>query len=262
MVCDYCDKCQESEQIVNIQVQVPSDFYPGRSSPQDVDDTSVDGTLETPSPVSDIHLSLDLEDSTLLRATRLVHVLEGRGKHLKANSLARDFSAEEATVLINKSHNVEQIDVFISHCWQDHHTPKVFALLIHSNLRAAVCISAIVACISASLCRIGVLPKIRQSDGFAFFPWALLFGSSTFFLILMTWHRVRDRCSFSTQYFLDKFCVHQEDDTLKERGVRSFAAFVAASDRMVLLWSPTYFTRLWCTLEMAAMVKVAGSRGF
>ena len=31
-------------------------------------------------------------------------------------------------------------------------------------------------------------------------------------------------------------------------GVQSFAGFVAASDRMLLLWTTQYFTRLWCTL--------------
>lgn len=56
-------------------------------------------------------------------------------------------------------------------------------------------------------------------------------------------------------YFLDKFCVHQGDLTLKQQGVRSFAAFVAASNNLLLLWSPQYFTRLWCTLELAALVK-------
>lgn len=37
--------------------------------------------------------------------------------------------------------------------------------------------------------------------------------------------------------------------------MRSFAAFVAASNNLLLLWSPQYFTRLWCTLELAALVK-------
>ena len=31
-------------------------------------------------------------------------------------------------------------------------------------------------------------------------------------------------------------------------GVQSFAGFVAASDRMLLLWTTQYFTRLWCAL--------------
>ena len=36
------------------------------------------------------------------------------------------------------------------------------------------------------------------------------------------------------------------NEGLKQQGVRSFAAFVAESKHMLLLWSPTYFTRLWC----------------
>ena len=49
-------------------------------------------------------------------------------------------------------------------------------------------------------------------------------------------------------YFLDKFCVHQTDLELKNAGVASFAAFVAMSKQVLLLWSVVYFTRLWCVL--------------
>ena len=43
--------------------------------------------------------------------------------------------------------------------------------------------------------------------------------------------------------------MHQTDLELKHAGVASFAAFVALSERVLVLWSPRYFERLWCMLE-------------
>merc|ERR1712073_150843 len=63
--------------------------------------------------------------------------------------------------------------------------------------------------------------------------------------------------------FFDKLCVHQADRKRKEAAISSFGAFIAKSDTVLRLWSPVYFTRLWCTLEVAALVsdKMCGTKG-
>mmetsp|Transcript_113822 Transcript_113822/g.316935 ORF Transcript_113822/g.316935 Transcript_113822/m.316935 type:complete len:370 (-) Transcript_113822:15-1124(-) len=83
------------------------------------------------------------------------------------------------------------------------------------------------------------------------FFWTLAFGHHITNSRLLGHIAPRETC------FFDKFCVHQSDKELKDAGVRSIAAIVARSQRMVALWSPTYFTRLWCTLECAALVHAA-----
>ncbi|CAL1135448.1 unnamed protein product [Cladocopium goreaui] len=118
------------------------------------------------------------------------------------------------------------------------------------NLTPAMLISSAIALTCTVLCRARVLPVVVLPElGFAFFPWALLFGYSSFFLVLATWQHVAPCVSRRRpSYFLDKFCVHQTDLELKHAGVSSFAAFVSMSDCVLLLWSPTYFKRLWCML--------------
>lgn len=202
------------------------------------------------------HLSLGIQDMKLLRGTNLVQVLSSFGSELRKNSLNQSLTPEEAAKLYGKSHQVNKFDYFISHCWQDERFAKVVALYIHRNLHVAMILSTIVAIILTALTRLKVLPVVAQgnSNVIDHFPWALCGGSLSFFFVLFTWHHVaflvRPR-----SYFLDKFCVHQGDDDLKRLGVQSFAGFVAAADHMLLLWTTQYFTRLWCTLELAALVK-------
>lgn len=209
-------------------------------------------------------MSLRLEDQALLRGTSIVQVLRRLGSELRVNSLSKDFSPQEALELYGRSHEVKKIDYFISHCWQDGRFAKTVALLIHSNLWTAIFVSTVVAFLMSALTRMKLLPAVRpEPEANPHFPWALCIGMLTFFLVLSTWHQPRALlCKLMRRshaetytYFLDKFCVHQGDLTLKQQGVRSFAAFVAASNNLLLLWSPQYFTRLWCTLELAALVK-------
>eukprot|EP00438_Fugacium_kawagutii_P023143 Skav208952 [mRNA] locus=scaffold1580:136359:137930:- [translate_table: standard] len=201
-------------------------------------------------------LSLRLQDMKLLRGTNLVEVLSGFGHQLRANSLNQSLTPEQAADLYRKSSQVERLDYFISHCWQDERFAKVIALYIHQNLMMAMIVSSIVAICLATLTWLKVLPVKAANDGISVdhFPWALCGGMMTFFYVLFTWHHI----SFFVRpsiYFLDKFCVHQGDDDLKAQGVQAFASFVARSDCMLLLWTTQYFTRLWCTLELAALVK-------
>jgi len=59
--------------------------------------------------------------------------------------------------------------------------------------------------------------------------------------------------------FLDKVCIHQTDAEKKQRGVDGLAGFLNHSEEILVLWDRTYFTRLWCTFEIAAYVYLHGS---
>lgn len=75
------------------------------------------------------------------------------------------------------------------------------------------------------------------------------FGAVCFWITLFFW---KPRCKI----FLDKVCVSQTDEELKRRSILSLGAILANSRRMLLLWDPTYITRLWCVLELASYSKL------
>jgi len=51
--------------------------------------------------------------------------------------------------------------------------------------------------------------------------------------------------------FLDKACIHQTDEVLRERGIREIGAFLAKSNTIMVLYSGTYFKRIWTVYELA-----------
>merc|ERR1712232_1015554 len=57
--------------------------------------------------------------------------------------------------------------------------------------------------------------------------------------------------------FLDKVCVPQHDSERKVLAIHSFGAFVQRSDRMLVLWDATYFSRLWCVFEVAVFLSLS-----
>jgi len=60
--------------------------------------------------------------------------------------------------------------------------------------------------------------------------------------------------------FLDKVCIHQTDLEKKQKGIDGLGGFLKRSKNVLVLWDASYFTRLWCTLEMAAALNLSGSR--
>ena len=45
-------------------------------------------------------------------------------------------------------------------------------------------------------------------------------------------------------FFLDKMCIHQTNMPLKQQGIDGLGTFVKHSEKLLVLWSRRYFTRL------------------
>ncbi|CAE7210572.1 unnamed protein product, partial [Symbiodinium microadriaticum] len=47
---------------------------------------------------------------------------------------------------------------------------------------------------------------------------------------------------------------------LKQRGILNLPGFLLSSEKLVILWSEHYFSRLWCVFEMATYLKDPSGR--
>lgn len=73
-----------------------------------------------------------------------------------------------------------------------------------------------------------------------------------FVLTLLFWQQLRALLRLrSRRVFMDKMCIHQTDKEKKAQGILSLGGFLDSSQRFVILWSPRYFSRLWCVFEVA-----------
>mmetsp|Transcript_79239 Transcript_79239/g.224097 ORF Transcript_79239/g.224097 Transcript_79239/m.224097 type:complete len:641 (+) Transcript_79239:69-1991(+) len=206
-------------------------------------------------------LSMHISDPTVLRATSLAAILEGLGRHFKAHDVAsRTFTEEQAESLYGRSRQAENIDTFISHSWSDGRVGKLLTLCIWHNLRGGMAVSMATVAAAAVLTSLGFLPSMPvatlSGKEVRYAPWCLVSGLLAFIPGLLFWHHLPQLLlgARGGSFFFDLLCVHQFDHVRKEAGIRNFAAFIASSNQVLLLWTPAYFTRLWCTLEMAALV--------
>ena len=163
----------------------------------------------------------------LLRAAPLQVVLSGWCRHWKG---LRVESGEE---LFELSRPVQSIDVFLSHDWETSRWMKLMAMLLVFNSPAAA-VAALLTSIAVGVAQAsGVVP-----DRLWFFPcyWVYLF-------VLCFWQRIRGVCRHR-MVFMDKLCINQKDDKMKEVGILGLGAFVQRSDKLLVLWSQRYFNRL------------------
>jgi len=215
--------------------------------------------------VSPKSLSTNLAHSSLLRGVRFRSLVTGSGIHFKARNLASaSFTEEESAELYATSQEVKVLDGFVSHTWRSSRIGKVLALLVATNMVAASIVSGLVAVIVAILIHQEVLPVVTlsyltmegSSFNYQFFPWVSFFGFFSFLISFRYWHLVPQLLlGLEKYYFFDKLCVHQFDEDRKIAGILSFAAYVRNAKEFLLLWDTNYCQRLWCTLELGALVK-------
>jgi len=157
---------------------------------------------------------------------------------------AADGAADALYALSDKS---ARADAFISHSWSDHPTLKWLALSYYANMNRAVAAS-LVTCLAL----LAVLLVHSRGDVLAYGgAWWLLpiFLSAplvAFVLALGGGGRRR--------WWLDKLCVHQRDASLRAAGIRKLPNHLARSNRLVVLHSEAYFSRLWTSFEVATFL--------
>jgi len=182
-------------------------------------------------------------------------VLRGFGRAFKSNlGEAGDFL---------QSQEASHVDDFISHAWDSGRWLKVATLLIMYNSRSAVVASVVVAATISILqtdC-VGLMPKwslvhrVIASKALVARVgcWCLKLTPIFFFVVLSFWQRLRHAFGLKQRViFVDKLCVNQVDEKRKAEGVLGIAGFLRHSGRLVVCWTPRYFSRLWCMYEIAS----------
>ncbi|CAE6940239.1 unnamed protein product, partial [Symbiodinium sp. CCMP2592] len=182
-------------------------------------------------------------DPEILRGVRLDIALQGLGRHLRPPDSGM-FHVDPKNYALSRK--TAKFHAFLSHDWASSRWMKVIALLIAFNARAASITTTIVSVLTGLLCAFGVLPRDM---------WIAVLPHATFWLVLLFWQRIRSFVGFPVVVFLDKLCIAQHDENLKEKGVLGLAAFLNRSDELTILWSKNYFRRLWCSFELATFMK-------
>eukprot|EP00929_Paragymnodinium_shiwhaense_P020081 TRINITY_DN13503_c0_g1_i1.p1 TRINITY_DN13503_c0_g1~~TRINITY_DN13503_c0_g1_i1.p1 ORF type:complete len:564 (-),score=74.58 TRINITY_DN13503_c0_g1_i1:384-2075(-) len=210
------------------------------------DDSSA--LADTPRTAGTCELRSELPEY-LLRGVPSNGAFQGYGRHFKSLAGgANDFSLSMPT---------ECIDDFISHDWRTPRIVKYVALSYIYNSNAALIGSTVIAGLVVSTREI-----LRYTDSWhpaldkgLLFPDKLGFlsiGPIVYLVLLFHWQSILARLGTAPLLFVDKLCIAQNDEDLKSQGVHGLAAFLKQTRRIVVLWSPGYFSRLWCTYELAA----------
>ena len=159
----------------------------------------------------------------------------------------------------------ETLNYFCSHSWATGRWFKYLALLVHFNLGRALL--AVLICNCASVYAACWCPRLVPSwlwmaysvqpdmaVGQASLAAEFIIGP-VFSLVLCFGHRF-SRCR---TLFLDIACIRQDSDAAKADGIAALGAVLDRSQRMLVLCDAQYFSRLWCTFELAAYTKRAGA---
>ena len=141
---------------------------------------------------------------------------------------------------------VHKYDNFISHDWGTSRWLKLAALLVVFNSQAAAAASLLVSLLVGVLRISSVLPN---------HIWTAFAGHIAFVAVLCFWQRLRELVRRPRIVFLDKLCISQEDEALKEQGILSLPGFLDQSEELTILWSGKYLTRLWCTYELISFLQ-------
>ena len=191
-------------------------------------------TIHPPSSVLSTRRSTDLLvelSPELVRGVPLSNILRIFGKEL-----------QEQTSNVWRpalSRRTNHYNFFFSHDWRTPGWMKYLSLLIFLNGRAAT----VATCIAVFGVSVLTGWIERSPDGWT--AWWLLLFYALEVLVLLFWQHARELWR-PRLGFLDRMCIPQDDPEKKSQCVYGLASFLNKSDELIVLWSPRYFSRLWC----------------
>lgn len=162
-------------------------------------------------------------------------------------------------------------DYFLSHAWRTSGWLKYFSLLFYSSHNFLLILMLVVAFIMYAICMLDLLPTLgyirlvaldwtypanEPHPGCPLGPWVLVGSFLAVVAGLLIAPYLPSFCTSSDLCFVDAACIHQADPEKKQAGVDAIAGFLSKSRQLRILWSPPYFSRLWCVFEIAAYRKV------
>ncbi|KAJ1458659.1 hypothetical protein M885DRAFT_512397 [Pelagophyceae sp. CCMP2097] len=205
--------------------------------------------------------SCAVADRSLVRGLRVARLLDWQ-TFANTDLAASDLSAE-AEALYGMSEAAPRLHYFVSHSWRASRLHKWLSLCVEMNGTVAARVSCGVALVFALFRRQQLLPACgsyvdedlgrRLEFGI---PYALISGLVATGACLFAGHLLPWRASSAKFAFVDKYCVHQSDPYRKRAAIDHFSGFIAESDELLVLWSPGYFDRLWCTFEIASFLYI------
>ncbi|CAE7258423.1 unnamed protein product, partial [Symbiodinium microadriaticum] len=135
---------------------------------------------------------------------------------------------------------------FLSHAWAASSWSKYLALLVHFNGVPAAMAAFLTGLILGTLTSLEIMP---------FASWMPILAHFVPASVLFLWQDLRRILCSEPIVFLDCACIPQDDDAVKAKCVRGLSSFLGRSDKLVVLWSPDFVRRLWCTYEVAFFLK-------
>ena len=136
------------------------------------------------------------------------------------------------------SKQTQQFRFFFSHDWGTSRWLKYLTLLVFFNSWPAALASFFAGIMFSVLKVLGML----GDSG-----WWIILQHALAMFVLFFWQNARRLFRPAPLAFLDRLCIPQDDDDVKNRCIYGLASFLNHSENLVVLWSPRYFSRLWCT---------------
>lgn len=194
-------------------------------------------------------------DLTLLRGAPLSVVFRRFG-FIFMNS-----KGSERTYVLSRQ--VTQLSVFLSHNWSVSRLAKLITLAWHYNLGLAVLatVLSMLGLMGVQCLGLGTVFAVHDDYGVRHRGSLCTLLAAPIFFVSLTQSRTFCRFGCREQaVFLDKVCIHQVDMNKQEAGIRKLGAFIAASKRMVVLYTSIYTRKLWTVYEVAAFLSIHDAR--
>ena len=175
-----------------------------------------------------------------------------------------DLKIEARAGLWEKSKPVQRYNAFLSHTWRTPGRWKVFSLLLRSSWKQILLGWILCLSVVAVLIVVDVIPMelsvppvpggtlgYYANPGFFWFPWTFITSVIALPVLMVIIPYLPSFCRKPSICFLDVVSIHQTDEELMHRGIYGLGGFLTQSEELWVLWSPPYFTRLWCASALA-----------